>query len=199
MAGVKLHRYRHNEVAHLDALLTRHPAKDGETHIVITDSIFSMDGDIAACARRHGALLVVDESHTVGVMDPNGAGLCADLDLHPDVITCGMGKAFGSYGGFVACSHDLRALIVNRARSFIYSTGLPRACIAASHAAIDLFIEAKGSLGADLMDRTRHMHTLLSDAGFAMPPLSSPILPVMVGDNHAALDFTNRLADRCIL
>ncbi len=205
MAGVKWHRYRHNEVAHLDALLTRHPAKDGETRIVITDSIFSMDGDIApladiaACARRHGALLVADESRAVGVMGPNGAGLCADLDLHPDVITCGMGKAFGSYGGFVACSHDLRALIVNRARSFIYSTGLPPACIAASHAAIDLFIEAKGSLGADLMDRTQHMHTLLSDAGFAMPPLSSPILPVMVGDNHAALDFANRLADRCIL
>jgi 8-amino-7-oxononanoate synthase len=205
MAGVKWHRYRHNDAAHLAELLEKHPAADGETRLVITDSVFSMDGDIAplaevaAIARRHGALLIVDESHAVGVMGPNGAGLCAELGIRPQALTCGMGKSFGSYGGFVACSVDLHALIVNRARSFIYSTGLPPAVIAASHAALDLFVESRGALGADLMDRARHMHALLADAGFAMPPFASPILPVMVGDNHAALDFAARLADRRIL
>jgi 7-keto-8-aminopelargonate synthetase-like enzyme len=110
-----------------------------------------------------------------------------------------MGKAFGSYGGFVACSADLHALIINRARSFIYSTGLPPAVIAASHAALDLFIAERGKLGDDLLDRARHMHHLLAQAGFAMPPFASPILPVMVGDNHLALDFAARLAERRIL
>ncbi len=152
MAGVKWHRYRHNDTAHLDELLNKHPAAEGETRLVITDSVFSMDGDVAPLAevaeiaQRHGALL-----------------------------------------------------IVNRARSFIYSTGLPPAVIAASHAALDLFVEARGALGDDLMDRARHMHALLAEAGFAMPPFASPILPVMVGDNHAALDFSARLAERRIL
>lgn len=205
MAGVKWHRYRHNDTAHLDELLNKHPAAEGEARLVITDSVFSMDGDVAPLAevaeiaKRHGALLIVDESHAIGVIGPNGAGLCAALGLHPQVITCGMGKAFGSYGGFVACSTDLHALIVNRARSFIYSTGLPPAVIAASHAALDLFVEARGALGDDLMDRARHMHALLAEAGFAMPPFASPILPVMVGDNHTALDFSARLAERRIL
>ncbi|MBN2751935.1 MAG: 8-amino-7-oxononanoate synthase [Rhodospirillaceae bacterium] len=205
MAGVKWHRYRHNDTAHLDDLLTRHPAKDGETRLVITDSVFSMDGDMApladitAIARRHRALLLVDESHAIGVMGPNSAGLCAELQITPDVLTCGMGKAFGSYGGFVACSHTLASLIINRARSFIYSTGLPPAVIAASHAALDLFIANRGALGNDLMDRARHMQTLLVDAGFPMPPVTSPILPIMVGDNHVAQEFATRLAERRIL
>ncbi|WP_337996837.1 8-amino-7-oxononanoate synthase [Oleispirillum naphthae] len=206
MSGGKWHRYRHNDTAHLETLLSRHPAQEGETRIVVTDSIFSMDGDAAplaeifAIARRAGALLVVDESHAIGVLGPAGAGLCAELGMTPDVLTCGMGKAFGSYGGFAACSHALAALIVNRARSFIYSTGLPPACIAASHAALGLFIEHRGALGEGLMDRARHMHALLAAADFAMPPaVASPILPVMVGDNHAALAFADRLAEKRIL
>jgi len=205
MAGVKWHRYRHNDVGHLDDLLTKHPAKDGQTRLVITDSVFSMDGDIAPlkdiadCAKRHDALLMVDESHAVGVLGPKGAGMCKALGLEPDVITCGMGKSFGSYGGYVACSHVLRSLIINRARSFIYSTGLPPACIAASHAALDLFIARGDELCADLMDRARHMHSLLENAGFTMLPFESPILPIMVGDNHKTTEFAEKLAENNII
>ncbi len=205
MSGLKWHRYRHNDTDHLDELLAKHPAADGETRLVISDSVFSMDGDvaplaeIAAVARRHGALLMIDESHAIGVMGPNGAGLCAELGLKPDAITCGMGKAFGGYGGFVATSKTLAALIVNRARSFIYSTGLPPACVGAGIAALDMFAATKGALGQDAMARAERMHGLLAGAGFEMPPFASPILPVMVGDNHAAQEFQRRLAARRIL
>ena len=205
MSGAKWHRYRHNDTAHLDDLLAKHPAVDGAPRLVISDSIFSMDGDIAplaeiaAVAKRHGALLLIDESHAIGVIGPNGAGLCAELGLKPDAITCGMGKAFGGYGGFVATSKTLAALIVNRARSFIYSTGLPPACVGAGIAALDMFVATKGALGADVMARSRRMHGLLADAGFPMPEFSSPILPVMVGDNHVAQAFAQRLAARRIL
>ncbi len=205
MSGAKWHRYRHNDTAHLDELLTKHPAENGETRLVISDSIFSMDGDIAPLAaiaevaKRHNALLLIDESHAIGVMGPNGAGLCAELGLKPDAITCGMGKAFGGYGGFVATSKTLAALIVNRARSFIYSTGLPPACVGAGIAALDMFAATKGTLGADAMARAKRMHGLLADAGFPMPEFASPILPVMVGDNHVAQEFAKRLAARRIL
>ncbi len=205
MAGVKWHRYRHNDVQHLDDLLSKHPAQDGQTRLVITDSVFSMDGDIAPlqeiadCAKRHNAMLMVDESHGVGVLGPNGAGMCKALGLKPDVITCGMGKSFGSYGGYVACSHALRALIINRARSFIYSTGLPPACIAASLAAVEHFNTHGDALCQDLMERAQYMHGLLEQAGFSMLPFSSPILPIMVGDNHKTTAFAERLTDHAIL
>lgn len=205
MSGMKWHRYRHNDPAHLDELLTKHPAEAGETRLVITDSIFSMDGDaaplaaVAEAARRHGALLMVDESHAIGVMGPSGKGLCAEFGLQPDAITCGMGKAFGGYGGFVATSATLATLIVNRARSFIYSTGLPPACVGAGIAAFDRFAETRGALGDEAMALAQRMHGLLAEAGFDMPPLASPILPVMVGDNHLAQEFAARLAARRIL
>jgi 8-amino-7-oxononanoate synthase len=205
MSGAKWHRYRHNDTAHLDDLLTKHPAENGETRLVISDSIFSMDGDIAplaeiaAIAKRHDALLLIDESHAIGVMGPNGAGLCAELGLKPDAITCGMGKSFGGYGGFVATTKTLAALIVNRARSFIYSTGLPPACVGAGIAALDMFAATEGVLGAEVMAKARRMHGLLAEAGFPMPEFSSPILPVMVGDNHVAQTFAARLAARRIL
>lgn len=203
MSGMKWHRYRHNDPTHLDELLRKHPAAEGETRLVITDSIFSMDGDaaplaaVAETAKRHGALLLVDESHAIGVMGPSGKGLCAEFGLAPDAITCGMGKAFGGYGGFVATSKTLAALIVNRARSFIYSTGLPPACVAAGIAAFELF--ETEDFGREAMDKARRMHALLAEAGFEMPPFASPILPVMVGDNHLAQDFAARLAARRIL
>ena len=133
--------YRHLDVDDLARQLERSTAR---RRLIVSDSVFSMDGDLAPVAEmvrlaeRHGAWLMLDEAHAVGVFGPGGAGLAAELGLG-DRVTVRMGtlgKALGSYGAFVAGSRALIELLVNRARAYVYSTALPPAVIAAARAAI---------------------------------------------------------------
>jgi 8-amino-7-oxononanoate synthase len=189
-------RYRHKDLDHLESLLKDYPAKGKQ--LIISESVFSMDGDIAPVeslaelAERYGALLIIDEAHAIGIMG-YGRGVCRTLPgVHPDIVAGTLSKALGGYGGFVACSSRIRHFLINRARSFIYSTGLPPACIASANAAVSI-VTAHPEMGTDLLNKARCFHGLLEKNGFTLPPFESQILPVPIGSNDKAVGFSNLL------
>lgn len=173
--------YRHNDLAHLTALLG-----DGRRSIVVSDTVFSMDGDeadvdgLVALCREHDALLVLDEAHEVfGRRVPAGA----------DVLRVGtLSKMLGSVGGFVAGPRPLVDLLVNRARSFIFSTALPPAAAAAAAAAVAV---VRSGEGAALQARLRALIDRV-----AGPEHPSPIVPVVLGSEAAAMAASAALLER---
>ncbi|HNR97880.1 MAG TPA: 8-amino-7-oxononanoate synthase [Planctomycetota bacterium] len=202
LSGARLVRYPHGDVDRLDALL----AADGSRRrIIVTDSVFSMDGDIAPlaaigdCALRRGALLVVDEAHAIGVLGLRGGGVCRDLPaVRPDVVVGTLSKALGGYGGFAAGARGLCDLLVNRARSFIYSTALPPACLGSARAALAI-LAASHNLGAALLARAEQFRAALQQAGLDTGPSRTHIIPIMVGDNERTLAFARALREKNIL
>lgn len=204
LSRATIQRFQHNDPDHLKRLLCRKHA--GGRDLIVTESVFSMDGDvaplrdIARVAREHGAMLLVDEAHATGVWGPGGAGLIGQWHLQQDV-TVAMGtlsKSLGSYGGFIAGSETLKRWLVNRARSFIFSTGLPPACVGASLGALDILAQNPG-LGAELLDRAEKFRRRLQAAGFNTGDSVSQIVPVIVGDNQKTLALARRLRDHGIL
>ncbi len=173
--------------------------------LIVTDSVFSMDGDLAPLAeivdlaRRYQAAVMIDEAHAVGVMGPKGAGLASALGLEREIdVQMGtLSKALGSYGAYVAGSQALIYFLINRARSFVFTTGLPPASSAAAGAAIDLIRAEPGRIKR-LWDNGCHLSKGLLDAGFKLGPTATPILPVMVGDAQPAMDLAEALLARDI-
>jgi 8-amino-7-oxononanoate synthase len=199
--GVRLSRspvsiYRHGDVAHLAALLEADPATPT---VVVTDTVFSMDGDaapveeIAALCRRRGALLLLDEAHAV-----LGPHLPASLTSDPELTLVRMGtlsKTLGALGGFLAGSHDVIDLMVNAARPYIFTTGLSPADAAAALAALGVLRSAEGDALvrrlADLVERVGSGDQR-SGSGAAGRP-SSPIIPVVLGTERRALEASAAL------
>ncbi len=142
---------------------------------MVVDAVFSMDGDVAplpelvAVARRWGALLVVDDAHGTGTLGPGGAGALAACGLAgaADVEVGTLGKALGSFGAFVAGPRKLMRLLINTARSFIFTCGLPPAALAAASAAIDVLRDEPG-LPSRLMENADLVRDRLQGAGFAL-------------------------------
>jgi 7-keto-8-aminopelargonate synthetase-like enzyme len=161
--------------------------------IVVTESVFSMDGDLCPLAGiveatdRHGALLFLDEAHAFGVLGPAGMGLAAELGLQRrvDFQMGTFSKAAGLSGGYLACSAAWRDLLVNRARSFIYSTAPPPALAHAAAASLALIRSAEGDA---LRDQLRARIDAL------VPGHPSPVIPRILGENGAALAAAERLA-----
>ena len=180
--------YRHADLEHLDWLLSR---RDGRRALIVSDTVFSMDGDLAdldalcGVAARHNALLVLDEAHAV--LGP----VLADVPDGVDVVQVGtLSKTLGSLGGFVAASTRLAELIVNRARSYIFTTASTPADTAAALAALGVLT---GSEGACLVARLRaHVERV-------RPGHGSPIVPVLCGDDQRALDAAAALLERGLL
>jgi 8-amino-7-oxononanoate synthase len=205
LSGATVHRYHHGDAYHLATLLSKHAG--APNRLIVTDSVFSMDGDIAplaaigALAREHECTWMVDEAHAVGVFGPVGAGASSLLPANerPDVIVGTMSKAMGGYGGFVGCSASCREVLVNRARSFIYSTGLPPACLGAGLGALEVIAADGGAMGAELLTRAERLRELLATKGLATEPSASQIVPVMVGDNDRAVALSQELAEQGIL
>lgn len=204
LSRARLVRFLHNDAAHLDELL----GKQGGAGrcLVVTESVFSMDGDlaplpaIAEAAARHGAMLMVDEAHATGVFGPKGSGLIRHHQLEGSV-NASMGtlsKAFGGYGGFVACSPSLRELLVNRSRAFIYTTAPAPAAVGAALGALDV-VERNPDLGPELLRRAARFRERLNAAGLNTLKSASQIVPVMVGNNAKALSFSQRLHEAGIL
>jgi len=193
--------YRHNDVDHLREVLADSSA--ARRVLVVTESVFSMDGDlaplvaIADAAAEHGAWLMVDEAHAAGVFGPAGAGLVAALGLtsRVDIHMGTLGKALGSFGAYVAGSRRLVDHLVNRARSFIFTTGLPPSAAAAAGAALDV-IAREPERAAGLLERARALGERLRRAGLDVPNVESQILPVMVGDARAAVTAASALLER---
>ncbi len=175
-------------------------APDGEPTMVVTESVFSMDGDRAPLGAQLAALgprdvLVVDEAHALGVAGARGAGLAADL-ADPRIVVIGtLSKALGAAGGFVAGPAALVALLGSAARTFVYDTAPPPAVAAAASAALAIVRGGEGdALRARLERRTALVRDGLAARGIATAPGDGPIVVVPVGEDRAALTLAARLA-----
>lgn len=205
LSGSKWHRYDHKDTVYLERLLKKNATETGR-NIIVSDSIFSMDGDIAPLEKLHKlsqqyeVLLVIDEAHAFGIMGEDGGGICRTkgIEIKPDIVLATMSKALGNYGGIALCSRSVRELLINRARSFIYSTGLPPACLGGSLEAVSI-IRNDSTLGPQLLERSRFLHGLLLDKGLSLPEFESQILPVHIGDNEKALKMSEALWDDGII
>jgi 8-amino-7-oxononanoate synthase len=186
--------YRHRDLDHLEALLQANDA-NRKPSLVVTDSVFSMDGDVApleelvTICTRHGALLVIDEAHAV--LGPHLES-SAFPGINPStVVRVGtLSKTLGSLGGFVAASRDIVDLLINRARSYIFSTALPPADAAAALAAVHVLCSGEGEA---LVDRLASMVQRMSAAKVAPPGHPSPIVPVILGSEQTAIEASAAL------
>jgi 8-amino-7-oxononanoate synthase len=173
--------------------------------LIVTESLFSMDGDeaplvdIVNLAEQHGAIVMVDEAHATGVYEPNGAGIVAKLGLGERVLVQmgTLGKALGGFGAYVAGSKALRELLINRCRSFIFTTSLPPAVMAMSIAAIDL-IEQEPERRQSLRDNCRLLRGGLESLGYSLGTSRSQILPLMIGDATQCMKLSEDLLPRGI-
>jgi glycine C-acetyltransferase len=200
LSGAEVHIYPHADADALEDLLARHPAR---RRLVVTDSVFSMDGDhaplraICAIAATRDAMVMVDEAHATGVDGPTGAGLVEALGLG-DAVTVQMGtlgKALGAAGAFVAGSQALIELLVNRARSFIYTTALPPPVVAAVDAALDV-VEREPQRRTRLAHISAALRDRLRALDFEIPPGEGPIIPVIAGSSERALAWSRGLLER---
>jgi len=190
-AGAQLSRtaqytFRHNDVAHARALLGKHRAKSGNA-LIVTDGIFSMDGDLAPLAglselaQECDAWLMSDDAHGLGVVG-EGRGSAHAADARVDLQMGTLSKALGSYGGYLCASGPVIDLIRTRARTLLYSTGLPPAALAAAIAALDI-IESDSALIARPVANARAFARALD-----LPPAESAIVPLVLGDPAVALE-----------
>ena len=200
LSRADLKRYPHGDMNALEGLLKRSRAS---RKLVITDGVFSMDGDIAplddilGLAERYGATLLLDDAHATGVLGRNGRGTLEHLGIdNPSVIQLGtLGKAFGSYGAFVAGGRRLIELVLNTARSFIYSTALPPAVCAASIKAIDI-VEGEPERRERLLRNASLVRDGLKKRGLDTLCSTTQIIPLVVGDAARTMEATRRLLDR---
>jgi 8-amino-7-oxononanoate synthase len=162
--------------------------------LLVTESLFSMDGDVAPlaalaeAAAATNSVLVVDEAHAFGALGPGGRGLCAAAGITPEVLIGTLGKAVGAAGGFVAGSRPLRDLLVNRARTFIFTTAMPPPVAAAATAALALIAGPEGDRRRALLaDRQRSLGEALARLALVAGPPAGPILPVVLGSEARTL------------
>lgn len=188
-AGTML-RFQHNDLADLDKQLRR--TSGAHRRLVCVESIYSMDGDeaplagIEALCHQHGALLVVDEAHAIGVVGPGGRGGCAERKIHADVRIGTCSKSLGSQGGFIAGDRDLVELVVNRGRSFIFSTAPVPSAMGAAAESLDLLRE-EPDLPGQLLAEAAEVRSALQAQGWNVPSGRSPIIPVIVGSEQPTL------------
>jgi 8-amino-7-oxononanoate synthase len=198
ISRAKCYRFKHKDLNHLERLLKNSTTKGKK--IIISDSLFSMDGDIAPIedlakiAKKNSAMLIIDEAHAVGIYGKNGAGISSMLskENRPDVILGTFSKALGGYGGFAISSKLIRDYLINRSRSFIFSTGLPPVCLGGAEKAFDI-VKEKGSLGSELLGKAKLLHEYLVDLGVEMNKFESHILPVCIGDNLKTVALSKKL------
>lgn len=188
--------YKHRDVDGLDRALRMHR---GRRRAVVTESLFSMDGDladvqvIAELCTRHDACWIVDEAHAIGARGPEGRGVCAQEGVTPDVLVGTFGKALGTSGAFVATTRAVADLLWNRARPFVFSTAFPAAIAAATTAAIGVVRSGEGSSRREsLASNARRLRALVPLLGGWV---DSSILPLIVGDDGAVMAVMQRALD----
>ncbi len=193
--------YAHGDLAALETCLKQ--AAPARRRLIVTETIFSMDGDeaplgeIVELGEKYDAMVMVDEAHGTGVFGANGAGVVAKLGLAPRVLTQmgTLGKALGGFGAYVAGSRSLRDLLINRCRSFIFTTSLPPAVMAMALAAIDL-VQNEPQRRETLRHNCQKLKLGLSRLGFELGKSESPILPLIVGDAARCMALSAALLDR---
>ncbi len=200
LSGAKWSRYRHLDLEHLEKKLQQAP-RDAKKWVV-TDSLFSMDGDygnlkaLLELTERYGALLLIDEAHATGLYgEVRSSGLCEVFGIS-DRVALQMGtfsKALGGFGAYVAGPDVLMKTLVNKARGFVYSTALPPAVIAAARHAIEL-VQSDPSMKIRLWKNVRKLHHALQTAGIPFESRTQ-IVPVVVGEAKQAVDLSERLLE----
>jgi 8-amino-7-oxononanoate synthase len=205
LSGAILRVFPHNHLGKLESHLRWSQREHADKRfLIVTESVFSMDGDRAPLRelielkRRFGALLLLDEAHAMGVIGPNGRGLAAAENLNEDVdVQMGtLSKALGTSGGYICGSRNLIDWLINRARSFIYSTAPPPAIVAAALAAVDFLASPEGEERRLLLwKRIRLMQEFLprSELNKTSSDAYSAIFPRIVGDEQAAIDLASAL------
>jgi 8-amino-7-oxononanoate synthase len=205
LSGAILRVFPHNQVGKLESHLEWARRKHaGKRVLIVTESVFSMDGDraplreLVQLKKRFGALLMLDEAHAIGVIGPNGRGLAAEENVSEDVdVQMGtLSKALGASGGYICGSRTLIEWLINRARSFIYSTAPPSVVVAAALAAVDFLASPQGEKRRLLLwERIRLMQELLprSELYKEGSAANSAIFPWIVGDEKVALNLTSTL------
>ncbi|MBP1686633.1 MAG: 8-amino-7-oxononanoate synthase [Deltaproteobacteria bacterium] len=197
LSGAHIRVYRHHDVDGLAELLATTAAR---RKLVVTESIFSMDGDTAplsamcAVAERHGALVMVDEAHATGVVGPQGRGVVAAEGLQDRVaVQMGtLGKALGAFGAFVAARRAVIDLLINTARSFIYTTALPPPVVAAASAALTIAC-TDGERRERLQENAAALHAGLQTMGLQVAARPAHILPVLIGESDRTMQVSERL------
>jgi 8-amino-7-oxononanoate synthase len=177
--------YEHADVEHLEWELGK---AEGRPALIVTDTVFSMDGDVApleeicAVARDHGARVVVDEAHGTGALGPGGRGLVAELGLEDevDVVVGTLGKALGSYGAYACCSRSMAKWLVNSARTLIFSTALPPPAVAGALAALELLVEQPRRV-EKLQAGAAALREELEAQGLDVGDSCTQIVPLVVG------------------
>ncbi len=191
--------YRHNNMKHLKKVLER-PQKDSTKCFIITDGVFSMDGDIAdlssilLLARQHGAKVYLDDAHALGVLGKHGRGTAEHCNVEGQVnLTVGtLSKALGSAGGFIAGSKDFITYLKHASRAFMFGTAMPPSIAATAIAALDV-LEKEPEHLERLHQNTKEVRDGLRDMGFEVPLNETPILPVIIGDEMRTYALTRLL------
>lgn len=197
LSGANSVRYRHLDCQHLETLLQQQ--KTGYK-FVVTDTVFSMDGDLvdlarlSALCRKYDAFLIVDEAHANGVFGKNGLGICETSSTVADIglIMGTFSKGLGSLGGFVVGDRPVIDHLINRARSLIYTTGLPPAVLAANLAALQV-VRKEPERRNTLLQNAAKLRRLLQENGIDTLQSQSQIIPVVAGDNHTAVAWAQQL------
>ena len=190
--------YDHCDTEHLEWGIEQ---AEGRGALIVTDSVFSMDGDIAPLpeivelAHRHRLRTLVDDAHGTGTIGPGGRGALAQhgLEDHVDAVVGTLGKALGCYGAFVACDEQMARYLVNAARTFIYSTALPPPAVAGALAALELLEESPKRVQR-LATNARVLRTELETEGFDLSGCATHILPLVIGD----AELTMRICERAL-
>lgn len=190
--------YQHCDVEHLRTLLSESTAF--RRRLIVTDGVFSMDGDIAPLrdicdlAAQYDAMLLVDDAHGFGVFGKDGSGTVSHFGLEgKEIIQMGtLSKAVGALGGYIAGNRTLIELLINRARGFIFTTGLPPATLAAANAALNV-IRSSPELRQNLFSHAKRLKTALIDLGYTLLPSETQILPLVLGNPQRAISLAEAL------
>jgi glycine C-acetyltransferase len=210
LSRAKIKVFRHKDVAHAEELLREIQNEPGHK-LLITDGVFSMDGDIgpvadlAAVAEKYGAIMMVDDAHASGVLGRNGRGSIDHFDAHGkvDIQVGTLSKAIGVLGGYVCGSRDLIDYLYHRARPFLFSTSHPPSVAASCIAAFDI-LEREPDRIQRLWDNTHYFKSQLAGANFDIggrttPASETPITPIILGDGRATMDFSRALFDAGVM
>ncbi len=200
LSRARVRRYPSGDASALEKLLKTSKAK---RKLIVTDSVFSMDGtiaplnDIAGLLDRYGAMLLVDDAHATGVLGPKGRGGLEHFGIsHPAIIAMGtLGKALGSFGAFVTGSRAVVDLLVSKARAFVYTTALPPSVCGAAMKAFDI-VENEPVLRQRLRENTTRLREGLSKAGLYASGSETPIVPIVVGPARKAVEASEKLLEK---
>ncbi len=198
MSKAQVRVYPHKDMDALEGLLEE--SEQFKRRLIVTDGIFSMDGDIVSLpdlvglAKKYECMLMVDDAHATGVLGANGGGTGEHFSLEDEIdISMGtFGKALGGFGAFVAGSHVLREFLINRARPFIFTTGLPPAVIASGIAALEL-LEVEPEIRAKLWENVGFFRNGIKELGFDTLNSETQIVPVLVGDASLTMQMGEML------